>query len=443
MLAMCTDALLPDPSESPFPMSLTVLLLILSSFGYLVVVLAREAGLEKVLGFHGVGIATALLSVFGSLGMGIVAHSELLSMFGGLLFVCAAAAFSLGNALLLITWGSLWSTLAAGYVGRLLCASYAAAFVLFFIVRELPLGAAIAACALLPVASLVGYLFARKAPRRKPVKREGLTWSEFPIKKALLALFAANFVWGVSQKFLYVGAGGAADLSFIFAAACLLVFAAFMFIVSPTDESSALFRPVIPALVCGIALMLALPVEDMFLGEGIMIYGGYCLDMLIMLVASDLAFRTQKPVVRIFGTALFIARVGSLIGTIGGEWCVTIGASYVAIAMLCIIILVIVGTLLFSQVELDRFYRVQVEPTADGLFDDKCVSIAALYGLTVREQEVLALLARGRSAPYIGKELSIALGTAKNHISSIYRKVGVSDRQSLHNVIEYGETPDQ
>ena len=436
MVAMCTDALLPDPSETPFQTSLTVLLLVLSCFGYLAVVLAREAGLDRLLGRRGVFVLTAVLSICGSLGMGAVAHTDLLGMLGGLPFVVAAAAFSLGNALLLISWGSLWSTLAPGYVGRLLCASYTAAFAVFFAVRALPLAAAVAASALLPLASLLGYRFACFAPRRKPVARKRPAWSELPVGKALAALVSANFAWGVSQKCLYAGAGGEADLSFVLAAACLLAFTAYMFVVSPTDEPSALLRPVVPALVCGIALMQMLPAEDMFLGEGVMVYGGYCLDMLVMLAASDIAFRMRGSVVRVFGIALFAARLGSLVGTVAGERFNALGLSGVSVSMLCIVVLVAAGMLLLPQSEFSRFYRVQADPVTDGLFDRKCAALAGRYGLTGREQEVLGLLARGRSAPYIAQELSIALGTAKNHISSIYRKIGVNDRQSLHNVIE-------
>lgn len=438
MVAMCTDSLLPDPSENPFPVSLTVLLLALSCLGYLVVVLGREAGLERMLGPKGILATTAVLSIAGSLGMGIVAHTELLGVLDGLLFALAAIAFSLGNAILLITWGSLWSTLATGYVGRLLCASYTAAFALFFTVQALPLGIAIAVSAFLPAASLAGYLSARKAPRRKPLKRTVPPWRELPVGKAIAALVLANFVWGVSQKYLYGSTGGdAAGLAFLFGAVCLLAFTAFMFIASPSDEAAALLRPIVPALICGMALMQVFPPEDVFLGEGIMIYGAYCLDMLIMLVASDIAFRMNGSVVRIFGIALFAARAGSLLGTVAGEWCIVFEPSLTAVAMICIVALVVAGMLLFPQSELERFYRVQALPAADALFEAKCEAIAETYGLTEREHEVLGLLARGRSAPYIGQELCIALGTAKNHISSIYRKIGVSDRQSLHNVIEH------
>ena len=49
---------------------------------------------------------------------------------------------SLGNALLLIMWGELWSALATGRVGRHLYVSYTFAFVLFFVAYALPEAAA-------------------------------------------------------------------------------------------------------------------------------------------------------------------------------------------------------------------------------------------------------------------------------------------------------------
>ncbi|MDU6011505.1 MAG: LuxR C-terminal-related transcriptional regulator [Slackia sp.] len=45
------------------------------------------------------------------------------------------------------------------------------------------------------------------------------------------------------------------------------------------------------------------------------------------------------------------------------------------------------------------------------------------------------LLAHGRTVPEVCEELSIARGTAKHHVSNIYRKVGVYDRRSLLDVV--------
>ncbi|NLG87333.1 MAG: response regulator transcription factor, partial [Firmicutes bacterium] len=49
-------------------------------------------------------------------------------------------------------------------------------------------------------------------------------------------------------------------------------------------------------------------------------------------------------------------------------------------------------------------------------------------GLTAREEEVLRLLAHGQSNKQIGATLSISEKTVKNHVTSIFRKIGVGDR---------------
>ena len=48
--------------------------------------------------------------------------------------------------------------------------------------------------------------------------------------------------------------------------------------------------------------------------------------------------------------------------------------------------------------------------------------------LTAREREALALLCAGRSNAQIGWELGIAEKTVRNHLSGLYRKLGVRSR---------------
>lgn len=69
-------------------------------------------------------------------------------------------------------------------------------------------------------------------------------------------------------------------------------------------------------------------------------------------------------------------------------------------------------------------------PTAN-----KLEAFAAHYGLTKREFEVLSLLAEGRNEPYVESTLGISRTTVKTHITHIYRKVGVSSRQQLIDVL--------
>lgn len=48
--------------------------------------------------------------------------------------------------------------------------------------------------------------------------------------------------------------------------------------------------------------------------------------------------------------------------------------------------------------------------------------------LTPREQEILHLIAAGKSLPDIAKELYLGLTTVKTHVQHLYAKLGVSDR---------------
>ena len=48
--------------------------------------------------------------------------------------------------------------------------------------------------------------------------------------------------------------------------------------------------------------------------------------------------------------------------------------------------------------------------------------------LTPREQEILHLIAAGKSLPEIAKELFLGLTTVKTHVQHLYEKLGVSDR---------------
>jgi two-component system, NarL family, nitrate/nitrite response regulator NarL len=48
--------------------------------------------------------------------------------------------------------------------------------------------------------------------------------------------------------------------------------------------------------------------------------------------------------------------------------------------------------------------------------------------LTPREQEILHLIAAGKSLPEIAKELYLGLTTVKTHVQHLYDKLGVSDR---------------
>ena len=59
---------------------------------------------------------------------------------------------------------------------------------------------------------------------------------------------------------------------------------------------------------------------------------------------------------------------------------------------------------------------------------DAAASALPLDGLTARERAVLALLCEGRSNAQIAWQLGVAEKTARNHVSNLFRKLGVRSR---------------
>ncbi|MBO2521655.1 MAG: response regulator transcription factor [Clostridia bacterium] len=64
----------------------------------------------------------------------------------------------------------------------------------------------------------------------------------------------------------------------------------------------------------------------------------------------------------------------------------------------------------------------------DGGFDRKK---KLLEELSARELDVLKLIARGFSNDQIARTLFISPHTVKNHVSNIYRKMGMDDRTQV------------
>ena len=68
--------------------------------------------------------------------------------------------------------------------------------------------------------------------------------------------------------------------------------------------------------------------------------------------------------------------------------------------------------------------------------EDSAAVFARAVGLTARETEILSLLVRGRTLPYIANELFVTTGTVKTHVRHIYEKALVNNRQELLDKVE-------
>ena len=108
---------------------------------------------------------------------------------------------------------------------------------------------------------------------------------------------------------------------------------------------------------------------------------------------------------------------------------------------------------------LERAARLLAEEVGAGRLDPQAVTavleaagqraprLERAAGLTEREVEVVALLARGLQTKQVARELGISAKTADRHIQNAYHKMGVSSRAAAtvfameHGLVAWGELP--
>lgn len=90
-----------------------------------------------------------------------------------------------------------------------------------------------------------------------------------------------------------------------------------------------------------------------------------------------------------------------------------------------------------AQVQEARFKPCKDRGALAGeLMNSVCDELAHEKGLTPRETQVFALLARGFTPAYIADSLVVSDSTVRTHTKSVYRKLGVSSRLELLELVE-------
>ena len=70
-------------------------------------------------------------------------------------------------------------------------------------------------------------------------------------------------------------------------------------------------------------------------------------------------------------------------------------------------------------------------PVSAESFDEHLARLASTAGLSPREAEVLSFVGRGHSSVYVAKTLLISESTVYTHVRNLYRKLGVTSREEL------------
>ncbi len=200
----------------------------------------------------------------------------------------------------------------------------------------------------------------------------------------------------------------------------------------------------VPLMVCGLALLMVLDEGTVWIGIAIAMAGYTFLDQFSWMLYSDISFRNSTGSMVVVPRCRFIQHLGNFLG-----FCLGCGGygyffspihlpfSYVIVG--AIVLITVARAFIEPREESLHLIEVRTGFGGEETLHGHCAIVAERYALSTRESEVLFLLARGRSGPYIQDELCISQGTVKSHMRSIYKKLGISSKQELLNIIEQEE----
>lgn len=77
------------------------------------------------------------------------------------------------------------------------------------------------------------------------------------------------------------------------------------------------------------------------------------------------------------------------------------------------------------------------EAPTETSIEERCAELGAASGLTERETEIFAILARGRNGQYVMEHYVISRNTVKSHVKHIYAKLNVHSQQELIDLVEH------
>lgn len=394
---------------------------------------------------------TAKRSVLWTAGGVSAAGTIMTAAFGALdgggqivLFVIGSVCTGFGTALLILLWSEFYASLPMRKVSVYYSLSFVLATAVNYLIAAMSPVLAITAASALPVASAI---MLAMSMRILPVRQtesdsgieDGTRWT-FPIRPVLLMA-----VYSFAFSFIRETNGGATEFGMLgvgLIAAAVLVANLFFF---HRFDTRLLYRLALPLMIA------ALLIAPLFGDEGIVVadilantsYAGFVI--LTMIILSSICFRYGVNALWLFGLTRASRVIANVLGVSVGS-ASTHADPFLSSLELMAVIVTLSATSMFLLNDQDFRSAWGIVPQTErgkageslnyyDSFLGRCAQVAREYGLTHREEEVLALLAQGKSVPAIEKDLVISNGTAKSHVRHIYAKLDVHARDELIDLV--------
>jgi len=400
-------------------------------------------------------IAATLLTTLGTLATLLAQGSSALKTTW---LITAGVTTGFGTAWLVVHWGEFYASIGTRRAAMYMSASVVLAVVIFFLaVTAAPVVGILLTASLPALSALALWANVRQEnvrPESAAPIRAGDEGPRFPLPwrfAAGMGLYGVVFGLNKCLDSPLTGAAFHSSQSMVVAGsgaiALLLAVGTIMF--SKDLDFGFTYRPILPVMIAG---FMALP----FLGASVAVFARGIIgasytffEMLCWILVSNMVYWRRLPAIRTFGAARATVIGSILLGWIAG-FAATRGLAPTSgqltiYALIMVFILVISTVMVLSErdiLELSSSAAEHVASVAEesekvaGQWRQRCKRVAEKYGLSTREEEVLMLLAKGRSLAVIRDTLGIASGTVRTHVYHVYQKVGVHSRQELLDLIE-------
>lgn len=110
--------------------------------------------------------------------------------------------------------------------------------------------------------------------------------------------------------------------------------------------------------------------------------------------------------------------------------------STASVVIATLLTLVCALLVVMGDVEVFSLTSVMSPADSDAAKRDKAHAVAARFGLTPREAQVLELWGIGHTSTFIQEQLGITKNTARTHITHIYEKTGTTSKEELLQLVE-------
>jgi|GEM_PF-4318686 len=415
-------------------------------------------------------------------------YSYLVPSIALLLGIIGALFIGIENGWLLLLWSEFFGYVDSRCAGFSFAASFTAASALYYGACMLPHLAQVLIAAVLPVMSTLVIIFGAKA------LASGVAAGEFAHRRRKSSGIAVRYPWRTSKLFglLRPAFVTTAVFAMVFVITAMhfgglsrevagygilgIVLLLMFMLFAKKMTMKRLFHITLPVMGLGLAL---LPVDS---DIGMTIIGcAYSMILyLLMLTLCEVANRFETSVVRLtgfaFGSNLLACIVGEIIGLVlaHSPLSALVSASSLSIVLLVAFITYIAlagndGGFIFDFSHAIVSGTVDTENTAKAIefpsgsghketetgetdrFDprnmtasvvvfheavnQRCELVAARFGLSAREEEVLDFIMQGSSLQETADKMFISTGTVKTHINHIYKKTGTQNRTELKSIV--------